>query len=276
MIVDAQVHIWASSTPERPWPARHQSHRDPPITAAELLGTMKDAGVDKAILVPPSWEGERNDVCLAAAQQYPNKFAVMGRFDPMAPESRMLISTWKQQRGMLGLRFTFHRPMLQPLLTEGKVDFLWPQAEKAGVPIMIYLHQHLMPLIGDIAERHPGLNLVMDHLGMTQGKDAAAFANLDQLLALAKHPNVAVKFSSIPMVMTEPWPYRGALPYLKRVYDAFGPKRMFWATDWSRLPCTYQQSLTMYTEEAPWCDWLNAADREWMFGRGICEWLGWK
>ena len=79
MIVDAQVHIWAANSAERPWPARHQPHRDPPITADELLGTMKDAGVDKAILVPPSWEGERNDVCLAAAQKYPERYAVMGQ-----------------------------------------------------------------------------------------------------------------------------------------------------------------------------------------------------
>jgi L-fuconolactonase len=272
MIVDAQVHIWAENSPERPWPARHQAHRDPPIAADELLDTMKDAGVDKAILVPPSWEGERNDVCCAAAQAHPDKFAVMGRFDPTLPEARTLIPTWKQQPGMLGLRFTFHRPMLQPLLTEGKVDFLWPQAEKAGVPIMMYIPQALMPLADKIAERYPGLQLIMDHLGMTQGKDAEAFANLDNVLALAKRPNVAVKLSSIPMVMTEPWPYRGVHPYLKRVYDAFGPKRMFWASDWSRLPCSYKQGLTMYTEEAPW---LSETDKEWILGRGICEWVGW-
>jgi len=273
MITDAQVHIWAANTPERPWPARHQPHRATPITAEELLGAMQDAGVDRAVLVPPSWEGERNDVCLAAAQRYPDKFAVMGRFDPTLPESRTLIPVWKQQPGMLGLRFTFHRPLLQPLLTEGIVDYLWPQAEKAGVPVMMYLPQTLMPLVGTIAEKHPRLKLIIDHIGMTQGKDAAAFENLDKVLALAKHANVAIKFSSIPMVMTEPWPYRGAHPYLRRVYDAFGPKRMFWATDWSRLPCSYAQSLTMYTQEAPW---LSAEDKDWMLGRGIHEWLGWK
>jgi L-fuconolactonase len=273
MIVDAQVHIWAASTPDRPWPARHPPHRATPITAEELLAEMKTSGVDRAILVPPSFEGDRNDVCCAAAQAHPDRFAVMGRLDPVAPESRSLIADWKRQPGMLGMRFTFHRPLLQPLLTEGKMDWLWPLAEKTGISIMIYVPQLLMPLVDKIAERHPGLRLILDHLGMTQGKDAEAFKNLDLVLALANHPNVAVKISSIPMVMTEPWPYRGAHPYLRRVYDAFGPKRMFWATDWSRLPCTYRQSLTMYTEEIPW---LSATDKEWIVGRGVCEWVGWK
>ena len=31
LVVDAQVRIWAASTPERPWPARHQPHKPDPI-----------------------------------------------------------------------------------------------------------------------------------------------------------------------------------------------------------------------------------------------------
>jgi L-fuconolactonase len=29
LIADAQVHIWAANTPERPWPARAEPHRAP-------------------------------------------------------------------------------------------------------------------------------------------------------------------------------------------------------------------------------------------------------
>mgnify|MGYP003577630976 CR=1 FL=1 len=36
-IVDAQVHIWAANTPERPWPARHEAHKPEPITAEDML-----------------------------------------------------------------------------------------------------------------------------------------------------------------------------------------------------------------------------------------------
>ncbi|HEV2008573.1 MAG TPA: hypothetical protein VGQ88_07600 [Burkholderiales bacterium] len=57
------------------------------------------------------------------------------------------------------------------------------------------------------------------------------------------------------------------------MYDAYGPQRLFWGTDLSRLPCTYRQGVTMFTEEMPW---LTDEDREWIMGRGVCEWLGWK
>lgn len=272
-IVDSQVHIWAANTPERPWPARHEPHKPQPITAQDLLREMDAAGVSACVLVPPSWEGERNDVCLAAAQKYPKRFAVMGRLDVDAPESRAKIAAWRKQPGMLGLRFTMHRPFLRPLLTEGRIDWLWPEAEKAGVPVMTLALHSDMHLIDRVAERHPRLKLTIDHLGLTTGKGAEAFQHIDNVLALAKRPNVAVKVSCLPHYATDAYPFRSLHPYIRRVYDAFGPKRMFWGSDLSRLPCSYRQSLAYMSEEIPW---LSAVDKEWILGRGLCKWLGWK
>jgi predicted TIM-barrel fold metal-dependent hydrolase len=272
-IVDAQVHIWAPSTPERPWPARHAPHRPEPITAESLLAEMKAAGVDRAILVPPSWEGERNDVCLAAAQKYPERFAVMGRLDPEALESRLQIEDWRKTPGQLGLRFTFHRPSLQYLLTEGKADWLWPLAERAGVPIMMTCPFKIMHIMQDVAQRYPGLRLVMDHLALLPGtKDDEAFADFDKLIALARCPNVAVKASALSCYTTDPWPHRRIHGYIRQAFDAFGPQRMFWGTDLSRLPVTYTQAVQMFTEQM---DWLKGEDLEWVMGRGLRQWLGW-
>jgi predicted TIM-barrel fold metal-dependent hydrolase len=272
-VVDAQVHIWPPNTPERPWPARAAPHRAP-LGKDELLREMDSAGVDGVVLVPPSWEGDRNDFALAAAQAHPDRFAVMGRFDPDAPGARAALPAWKSQPGMLGMRFTFHTDLLRQPLLDGRFDWVWGAAEQAGIPLMVLAHHAYAHLIDAVAARHPGLRLVMDHLGLDSGKkDEAAFHDLDKLLALAGRPNVAVKVSALPCYTTDAYPYRWLHPYLRRVYDAFGPRRMFWGTDWSRLPCTYRQGITMFTEEIPW---LGADDKAWIMGRGVCEWLGWK
>ena len=278
LIADAQVHIWAADTPERPWPpivdpTQSRAHKPEPITKDDMLREMDAAGVRRAVIAPPVWEGVRNDIALAAAQAHPDRFAVMGRVDLLSPASRELIPTWRQQPGMLGLRYALHRPLVRPLLTEGRIEWLWPIAERAGVPIMLFTAQSDLHLIDGIAERHPGLRLVVDHLALTKGKDEEAFLEFDKLLAVAKRPNVAVKASCLPVYTTDKYPYRWLHPYLRRVYDAFGPKRMFWGSDLSRLPCSYRQCVTMFTEEIPW---LTAEDKEWIMGRGVCEWIGWK
>jgi predicted TIM-barrel fold metal-dependent hydrolase len=131
----------------------------------------------------------------------------------------------------------------------------------------------LLPAVDHIAERHPGLKLVIDHLALArEAKDEAAFADLPQLLALARRPNVAAKASALPRYSSEPYPYSKLHPYLRRVFEAFGPKRLFWGTDLTGIPCTYRQAIALFTEELPW---LRGEDLEWVMGRGICEWLGW-
>jgi predicted TIM-barrel fold metal-dependent hydrolase len=111
IIVDAQVHLWLAHTPERPWPPDGigQAHIPRPFLTEELLVRMDEAGVDRVVIVPPSWEGFRNEYALEAAKKWPHRFAVMGRLRLDDPASREKLATWKEQPGMLGVRHTFNR-----------------------------------------------------------------------------------------------------------------------------------------------------------------------
>jgi predicted TIM-barrel fold metal-dependent hydrolase len=269
-IVDAQVHIWGADTPDRPWPAIGHSyaHRDMPLGAEDLLREMDAAGVDRVVIVPPSWEGDRNDLALEAARAHPDRFAVMGRLKlyPVAPDT---LARWRDQPGLLGLRFTV-RPE-HTWLADGSADWVWQGAQAHGLPVMISCPGAL-PLIDTLAGRYPGLRLVIDHLALIRTKDAAAFADLPALLALAQRPNVAAKASALPCFSSDAYPYRNIHGYIRQVFDAFGPLRMFWGTDLTRLPCSYRQAATLFTEHLPF---LTASDKEWVMGRALCAWLGW-
>ncbi len=274
VITDSQVHIWGANTAERPWPAgrENQAQRPVPLGAEELLGSMDAAGVDRVVIVPPSWEGDRNDLALAAAQKYPHRFAVMGRFPVEAAAEGARLATWRQQPGMLGVRLTLHRDPWREWLGSGATDWFWPVAERAGLPVMVYV-PGLVKRFEAIATGHPGLRLIFDHLALPIGeKDDVAFASLGELLALARYPNVAVKPSALPCYTREQYPFRGLRRHVRRVYDAFGPRRMLWGTDYSRLPCPYRQAITLFTDEL---DFLSKEDKEWIMGRAVAEWLGW-
>jgi L-fuconolactonase len=273
-IVDSQVHIWGADTSDRPWPPgrAHEAQKPYAIGKETLLFEMDLAGVSRMVLVPPSWEGDRNDLALEAARSYPDRFAVMGRLALERPESRALVADWKAQRGMLGMRFTFHRPEQRSWLTDGTADWLWPAAERAGIPLMVLVPASLDAL-DRIAGRHPGLKLVIDHVGLdVRGKGPKVFEDLPAVFALAKHPNVALKASGMPSFSKESYPFRDLHPHMRTLVDAFGPRRTFWGTDLTRMPCTYRECIDLFTKELPW---LTGSDLEWVMGRGVCEWLGW-
>ena len=272
-VVDAQVHTWGADTPERPWPRgrAHLAQKPYPVTREMILEGMDEAGVDRVVLVPPSWEGDRNDLALEAARLNQDRFAVMGRIDLAQPQPEA-IGTWRDQPGMLGLRFTFHRGEQRPWLTDGTAEWAWAACEEHGVPVMVFVPGSL-PQIGEVAERHPGLKLVIDHLAMAGPPGPERFEHLDEVLALARYPNVAVKASALPCMTTETYPFPGLHSVIRRVFDAFGPERTFWGTDWTRLPCTWREAKELFTVELPW---LQGEDQEMVMGRAICEWLGWE
>jgi predicted TIM-barrel fold metal-dependent hydrolase len=273
-IVDSQVHLWGADTPDRPWPAgrAHHAQRPYPISKETLLFEMDLAGVSRMVLVPPSWEGDRNDLALEAARTHPERFAVMGRLPLDKPESRTLVAAWKQQPGMLGMRFTFHNEYTRRFLSDGTADWLWPAAERAGIPLMVFVLGQ-PDLIDGIAGRHPGLKLVIDHAGLNIRHNAPrVFDDLPAVCALAKHPNVAVKASGMVSLSNEPYPFRDLHPHIRTLVEAFGPRRTFWGTDLTRMPCSYRECIDLFTKELPW---LEGEDLEWVMGRGVCTWLGW-
>ncbi|MFF7528852.1 amidohydrolase family protein [Streptomyces bobili] len=114
---------------------------------------------------------------------------------------------------------------------------------------------------------------MIDHLACNPfQKLPEAAAHLDALVALARHPNIAVKATGVPGMATEPYPFADTHGVLRRVFDAFGAERMFWGTDITRLRCSWREAVTMFTEELPW---LRGRDLELVMGRAVADWIGW-
>jgi predicted TIM-barrel fold metal-dependent hydrolase len=272
LIVDSQIHIWQNGK-------MSPHHRqDPTYSADDALAEMASAGVNAAVIHPPSAFGEAsNALAVQAVRDHPDKFCILGHFDLQSPDREKIVAHWAERPGMLGFRFTFSDPDQKAWWTDGSLDWFWKASEKAGLNIGLLATGGNIPVLGKIAERHPGLKLHIDHIGRGGGragaKDDAAYADLPEMLALARLPNVAVKLSGAPSTSTEAWPYRNIHGYLQQIVETFGPDRCFWGTDITRMAISYRQCVTMYTEEMPW---LKGRDLERVMGGAIVDWLGWK
>ena len=158
-IIDAQIHLWGTGLPS------NLAHRQvTAFTPEEAIALMDEAGVDAAVIHPPSWDPGSSEMALKAVQDYPGRFAIMGSLPLDQPQSRTQIASWRQQPVMLGLRYLFLSDPARQWLHDGTLDWLWSAAEDAGVPIAALATDSLKGL-GAIADRHPELRLTIDHLG---------------------------------------------------------------------------------------------------------------
>lgn len=281
-ITDAQVHIYEPDTPQRPWPkepgrtnasAKH-AHS---FSAEEMLAAMEAIGVDRAVIVPPVWAGDDNAPALAAAAMHRGRFAVMGRIDPYAPESRELLEHWLKQPHMLGIRMSARWKTLPKLIYEAlgdpALEWYWSACERLGIPIMVATSR-VVAKLASIAERHPKLALIVDHLSVQRADTVAeAFVAFNDLIALARYPRVYVKVGNAPNVSRQSYPFEDVHSYLRGIHNAFGARRMLWEADFTQLTKnTYAECLRLWQEGLPF---LSAEDKDWIFGGAAAEALNW-
>lgn len=263
-IIDAQVHVWNSVRSGTTKPVA------PSFTVDALLGLMNDVGVGRAVLVPASYDPTGNQTCLDAATTYPDRFAVMGLLPADQADLTVDLADWLSIPGMIGIRGSYRRRAEE--FEAGRSDWIWPAAEDAGIPVMIYSPGRLAK-VRDIARKHPALRIVIDHIGVQPNARGDELASqVDALLELSSLPNVAVKISALPRNSDQPYPFRDLHALVCGIIREFGPERSFWGSDISRIDCSYKQVVTMMTEELS-C--LTDSELNLVMGAALPSWLNW-
>jgi predicted TIM-barrel fold metal-dependent hydrolase len=79
---------------------------------------------------------------------------------------------------------------------------------------------------------------------------------------------VFVKISHTWTVSKQPYPYRDTYDQVHKLYDAYGPQRLMWGTDWPLVQgyCGYAKALAIVRDEMKF---LNEEDKRWILGKTI-------
>jgi L-fuconolactonase len=205
---------------------------------AELTVAYLDAvGVDGAILVPV---GDDTAVAWAAAA-LPERLAFTSLITPETPDLDDVVANARRRTGLLGLRVVIGWPFdgsEARRLEEGVWDPVFAACEKYSMPVFLFVTRWL-PLVARVAERFPGLPLIVDHLGLRQPPVDTAeeppFKSLPELIRLARFQNVHVKLCGLPALSQESYPYADVTEPLRMVCDSFGSNRLMWASDATRF-----------------------------------------
>lgn len=236
LLIDTHLEVW---TLDPKFPFNHPERPNLTVpTAAPIenqVEQMKDFGLKYAVLINPRYFGWDNSYISYSLHKYPKLFVAHGLLNPEDPKAPERLRYWIKEHGFQGMRFS---PIYHPKSTwlNAKESYpLWKEAEKLRAVFNFYIAPHQMPMLGDMAERFPGVKIVIDHLGKPDLKLADPWPEFKQMFALKKYPHVWVSASEpYELSITKEYPYRDTFPFFKATYEEFGGKQLIWGTGYPR------------------------------------------
>lgn len=230
-IIDVQIH--------EPWPGKplDESMKDQTaLWQVELAREAMDAiGVDRALAVTS--EAFYN----LGHERYPGRFPGVHTFFHTHPDLASEVRRVKANPAVIAGRALvgdFVNAVMRPEFAQGIFEPIYATAQEVGLPIFNSTHGGCKH-IGPVAERYPDLTLIVDHIGVAQHPvsppEAMSWGPFEDLLELARHPNVYVKLCGAPLLSQQTYPYEDVWPNLNRLFSAFGYERVMWGSDYTRL-----------------------------------------
>ena len=262
MIIDGHIHLFKRQSAAYP---RAVSELFPPqreSLAEEFLGLMARHDVARAVVVPLASEDKYLRDCLS---QYPGSFVGVAVQDEADPDARGSQERRAKELRVRGLRVS---RLGAPGTRRAEDLDLYPALDgmaDRGEKLWFYAPPDQLPLLALVPAALPNLTVVLNHLGFCPtgfvvGPDGLPHIEselpaptLPLVLALAKHPNTFVMVSGQYGYSKQAYPYGDLTSTVRAIFDAYGPDRMFWASDypWIARAPGYERMIELPSYELP-------------------------
>jgi L-fuconolactonase len=266
-IYDAHVHIWSADRQRYPMVAGRERPLEHDGSAEALLREMDATGVATALLVQTPWLGEDNRYFVDALRRYPGRFVALGWLeDPVAPDAAERVQRQYDEEGFRGVRLHLTDARVNEGVLAGKADPLFRKAQRLGIPVQFLNRVPTHPTILAVAQQFPDLTIVVDHLGHPLVEEAPGFASSEPFFQLAEYRGVHVKVSNHVISSKAPYPWADLHAYQQRMFDAFGPRRLMWGSNWPmQVPeVPYRLRLDAVRHDLPAFTSLTPEDQAWV------------
>ncbi|MCC6858674.1 MAG: amidohydrolase [Bryobacterales bacterium] len=263
-IIDPHVHVWKND-PRYPWAKETRTPPEKDATPEMLLELMRANGVEKTVIIQVIYYRWDNSYLADVLKQYPGYFQGVARVNPESPGAPDDLSRLVEEQGFRGVRISPGADASGDWIRGPLMPPLWKRCRQLKVPMTVLAPVTRMPDVGRLADLFPDLTIVIDHMA---DSPLDRPQELEKLIALRRHPRLFVKISHTWSLSRQEYPYADSQVQVKRLYDAFGPRRLMWGTDWPLVEnhCGYARALALVRDEMKF---LNEEDKRWMLGRTV-------
>jgi predicted TIM-barrel fold metal-dependent hydrolase len=260
--IDAHVHVWTDDLARYPIAAGFRKEQMKParFTPEELLAEARPCGVTRVVLIQMSYYRFDNSYMLDTIARFPGVFRGVAIVDSNAPDAGARMRALRE-RGVRGFRIGGAE------LEAAGMPAMWACAAEEGLAICPLINPDALPALGRLCARFPDTAVVIDHFARIGADGQIREEDVARLCALARYPKTCVKLSAFYALGRKQYPYTDLLPLVRRLLDAYGPRRLMWATDspFQLQPGhTYLGSLELIRDRL---DGISAEDRAWLLGR---------
>lgn len=245
--IDAHQHFWDLSTGGYDWPTAAEGPIFRTFTPADLAPELVAAGIDATVLVQTTDTLTDTDAMFAAAAENAWIVGIVG-WVPLtdAPAATAAIES-RLNHGLRGIRHLIHR--------EADRDWILREDVRPGLELLarhgltfdvVAVFPDHLRHVPTIADRHPDLTLVIDHLAKPPIRGEGWDVWRRELLNAAARPNVVAKISGLDTAAGTSWTVDELRPSVDAALDAFGPDRLLFGSDWpvSRMVSTYGEVVS--------------------------------
>lgn len=275
MQVDTHVHFWKYNRKRDAWITDEMKILQQDYLPEQLSLTLKRNGIDGCVTVQASQEEVETLFLVELAKTHDIIRGVVGWVDLQREDVRERLQYFSQFPVIKGMR---HVVQAEP------DDFLLRKNFQRGVAalkdfgytydILIYHHQ-LAPAL-EFVSAFPDQPFVIDHCAKPGIAEKKIEDWKKHMREMAQHPNVCCKLSGL---LTEArwkeWSPADFYPYLDVVFEAFGPSRLLFGSDWpvilvSGMYVQWKSMLEKYMEQ------LTEEERLAVFGTNAIQFYGLK
>lgn len=266
--IDAHVHVWSPDLNRYPIDASftREDMQPPSFTPEQLFAHTGPNGVSRVVLIQMSFYRFDNRYLLDSMERYPKVFSGVAIVDEQAAGVAERMKALAA-RGVRGFRIHPGKKSAEDWLGSSGMASMWKTAADQGLALCPLINAEALPAIESMCRRYPQTRVVIDHFARIGVDGQIRDAQVEALCRLARFPNTYVKTSAFYALGQKKAPYTDLGPMIQRLRDAFGARRLMWASDcpYQVDPGhTYSDSIKLIRDGLPF---LSAEDRDWMLRR---------
>ena len=234
--IDAHVHVWTPDIGRYPLAEGFDASRmvPPSFTPEELFEHTRPNGVSRIVLIQMSFYRYDNSYMLDTMRRFPGVFGGVAIVDAHSADPGAAMRSLAAE-GVRGFRVSPGGEDPRTWIATSGMAAMWRTAADEGLAICPLIGPDALPSVESMCRRHPRTHVVIDHFARIGADGTIRDEQLDELCRLAEFPEVHVKVSAFYALGKKTPPYDDLAPMIRRLRDAFGAKRLMWASD-----CPYQ------------------------------------